>query len=164
MAICGKHSSWKHRVGNFYVMTSANTPSPFVANNLNTIFGGQAWNAFDDNTSTGCTGGSNHKWDGWTEIKIDFGGTVIKPKKIILRTNNLLDTTRGIRVIQDSSSGIVLLNAGQKVGGSQMSANVDTEFSISSDVVCSALFVYLVGNPQVQVTLRKCQVTEWYEK
>ena len=107
---------WVLRTGNLYSMTSNSSPSPFSCTNHNTILGGAVWNAFDNNASTGCTGGSNHAWEGITEISISFGSTK-KPKKILLRTASNLDTTKGVRIRANSVSGTVLVVAGQKAGG-----------------------------------------------
>lgn len=153
MAICGKHSSWKHRVGNFYVMTGDSAPSPFVASKSN--LNNSAFQAFNNNTGNNVnTVVVNAYREGWAQLLFN---QEIKVKTISINWGNTTGSRAGLRC--QLLVGGVWTNVASYSTSSQ-TVNLD-------NVLATGIRFYYNTENNIESHNLNCsrmQVTEWYEK
>ena len=164
---------WKLMTGNLYVMTANNLPSPFVAsrndNNLMSSLG-SPYQAFNNGASNNF-GGRYTSAGGYTQANLIFNLTKeIKIKTITYSFYNTFSggTANGRNHIEiyDGTSWIEVYNVvwssvAERAGTIDISAGAYADTLIYG---IRARTRYSSGSTSAYGYVRKCQVTEWYEK
>ena len=158
---------WKLKTGNLYVMTSNSAPSPFVASAYSSgaiFINREPYQSFNNNT------GDNYQGS-------IYSGNYFGASLAFNKTIRASKVTASMSIGADHSVTYIieLLKLG---GGTEqiLSTAISSGGSYSNTITLSAAQqqlqiigirhrgVFLSGGSGVQVYLKKCQVTEWYEK
>ena len=172
-AIISTLNNWKYYSGNLYVMTSDTAPSPFVASRTSAgtlSLSGSPYQAFNNGTSNnfGCWYTSA---GGYTQANLIFNLT--KEIKIKTITYSFYNTFSGGSAngtnhieIYDGTSWIEIYNVAWNTEA-ERSGTIDISAGAYADTLIYGIRAktsYSGGSTSANGYVRKCQVTEWYEK
>jgi hypothetical protein len=157
---------WKFKIGNLFVMTSDNAPSPFVASAYNNgayNIGGSPYMAFNNNKSSYYQGSYTNN-NTYVGALINLNKT-IKLRKLAINLENVsgfTNNTRGYVDVYNDGSWVNVYDSGAKTNA----WSVDTTLNLNYDGVTQirTRIVYVSGATAGQGRIKELQVTEWYEK
>lgn len=149
--------TWQLQTGNYYTMTGATTPSPFVASALTGVTAGSAWQVFDNSASTAITANYFSASTTGLGAQILFGSTkrISKMKVRGTRSGQSTWTCTVYGIKEDNSD--VLIHQASITAGSDVTIN-----SSDTTTVFKGLKVFIDTRSDLIVGLYSCQVTEWY--
>ena len=166
-AIISTLDAWKLKTGNLYLMTSNSAPSPFVATNYNSgaiFIYRDPYQSFNNNTTDNYQGSiaSGNRFG----ARLDFNlAKLIKATKVSATMEvGGSGSTVDYKIDLITSSGTIqILNTRISSGGSYNSTVNIAEIN-QVEIIAIRHYVTYVSGSAVPCMLKKCQITEWYEK
>lgn len=156
---------WQNiQTGNYYIMTSDTTPSPFVASTFNNgaySTAGSAYQAFDNNNGTYYAGNTTVSGQ-YVGAQITFNNS-INLRKIGVRIGNAgggRSNGGNIKVdVLTNGSWTNIINYGVSAGGEYENYNVSAMYSNVTAI--RGYFVYGSGSTASYAYIYHLQVIEW---
>ena len=151
--------NWSYIIGNFYDLTSNTAPSPFVASMITGKTSGEAWNAFDDNTSTGVTANYFASNTLGLGVKLLFG-KLIRIAKLKVRGGRSGQSTWMCSVygIKDDNTKTLIYQG-------YVTSNSDVTITSTDQVTeFKGLECYIDTRTDLICGIYSCQVTEYYDR
>lgn len=166
-AIISTLDTWKLKTGNLYVMTGNSAPNPFVATSYQSgavFIYREPYQSFNNNTGDNYQGsiGSGNYFG----ARLDFNlSKLVKAKKIEASMEfGGSGSTIDYKIDLITSSGTIqILNTRISSGGTYNGA-VNVSEANQVEIIAIRHYVTYVGGAAVPCMLKKCQITEWYEK
>lgn len=152
----------KIKTGNYYIMTSDTTPSPFVASTFNNsayALGGSPYQVFDNNNTTAYYGNTTSA-GAYVGASLAFNNSITVRKVYFKGTNASGKSNQGNFKVELLVSGVWTMILDYNVGsGGGYDGTLTVSYANVTGIRCR--FQYGSGSTDSQALLYSCQVTEW---